>query len=60
MKNVEDEDAGEISEAESPLLLSRDPKDWKVTNRSLNALQSQDDPKYFTLEPRSLRCSRSL
>ncbi|CUS11701.1 unnamed protein product [Tuber aestivum] len=27
--SVEDEDTGEISEAESPLLLSRDPKDWK-------------------------------
>ncbi|KAL7271343.1 Zuotin [Rhizina undulata] len=29
VKNVEDEDAGEISEPEDPMLLSRDPKDWK-------------------------------
>ncbi|EWC44202.1 hypothetical protein DRE_06947 [Drechslerella stenobrocha 248] len=28
-KNVEDADSGEISEPEDPLLLSRDPKDWK-------------------------------
>lgn len=30
VKNVEDEDAGEISEPEDPAMLSRDPKDWKV------------------------------
>ncbi|KAF8246268.1 DnaJ-domain-containing protein, partial [Wilcoxina mikolae CBS 423.85] len=29
VKNVEDEDAGEISEPEDPAMLSRDPKDWK-------------------------------
>ncbi|KAF3901890.1 Zuotin [Orbilia brochopaga] len=28
-KNVEDADSGEISEPEDPLLLQRDPKDWK-------------------------------
>ncbi|KAF3934401.1 Zuotin [Dactylellina cionopaga] len=28
-KNVEDADSGEISEPEDPMLLSRDPKDWK-------------------------------
>jgi DnaJ family protein C protein 2 len=29
-KKVEDEDSGEISEAEDPMMLSRDAKDWKV------------------------------
>ncbi|KAF2500665.1 DnaJ-domain-containing protein [Lophium mytilinum] len=29
VKKVEDEDAGEISEPEDPLMLSRDAKDWK-------------------------------
>lgn len=33
VKNVEDDDVGEISEPESPLLLQRDPKDWKVSMR---------------------------
>lgn len=29
-KKVEDEDDGEISEPEDPLMLQRDAKDWKV------------------------------
>lgn len=29
-KKVEDEDAGDISEEEDPLMLQRDAKDWKV------------------------------
>jgi DnaJ family protein C protein 2 len=29
-KKVEDEDDGEISEPEDPMMLSRDAKDWKV------------------------------
>ena len=29
-KNVEDDDAGEISEPEDPMMLQRDAKDWKV------------------------------
>ena len=29
-KKVEDDDSGEISEAEDPMMLSRDAKDWKV------------------------------
>jgi DnaJ homolog subfamily C member 2 len=29
-KKVEDEDSGEISEPEDPMMLSRDAKDWKV------------------------------
>ena len=30
VKKIEDEDAGEISEPEDPLMLQRDAKDWKV------------------------------
>lgn len=29
-KKVEDDDSGEISEAEDPMMLARDAKDWKV------------------------------
>jgi DnaJ family protein C protein 2 len=29
-KKVEDDDSGEISEPEDPMMLSRDAKDWKV------------------------------
>jgi DnaJ family protein C protein 2 len=31
VKKVEDDDSGEISEAEDPLMLQRDAKDWKVS-----------------------------
>lgn len=30
VKKVEDDDAGEISEPEDPMMLQRDAKDWKV------------------------------
>ena len=30
VKKVEDDDSGEISEAEDPMMLSRDAKEWKV------------------------------
>lgn len=30
VKKIEDDDLGEISEAEDPMMLSRDAKDWKV------------------------------
>jgi len=30
VKKVEDDDAGEISEQEDPIMLQRDAKDWKV------------------------------
>jgi DnaJ family protein C protein 2 len=30
VKKVEDDDSGEISEPEDPLMLQRDAKDWKV------------------------------
>lgn len=32
VKKVEDDDAGEISEPEDPMMLSRDAKDWKVSS----------------------------
>lgn len=32
VKKVEDDDLGEISEAEDPMMLSRDAKDWKVNS----------------------------
>lgn len=35
-KKVEDDDSGEISEAEDPMMLSRDAKDWKVCFASLS------------------------
>ena len=31
VKKVEDDDSGEISEPEDPLMLQRDAKDWKVS-----------------------------
>jgi hypothetical protein len=56
VKKVEDDDLGEISEAEDPMMLARDAKDWKVN------ITSGYKPRSFTnsrQEPRSLRCSRS-
>jgi DnaJ homolog subfamily C member 2 len=32
VKNIENEDLGEISEPEDPVMLARDAKDWKVGN----------------------------
>ena len=41
VKRVEDDDGGEISEREDPLMLQRDAKDWKVRfKRSLEAIVS--------------------
>lgn len=31
VKKVEDDDSGEISEPEDPMMLARDAKDWKVS-----------------------------
>ena len=39
MKKVEDDDAGEISEPEDPLMLQRDAKDWKVSLYSVTITQ---------------------
>ena len=33
VKKVEDDDSGDISEPEDPMMLSRDAKDWKVSFR---------------------------
>ena len=38
MKKVEEDDSGEISEPEDPMMLSRDPKDWKVLLQLLCAI----------------------
>ena len=37
VKKVEDDDDGEISEAEDPMMLSRDAKDWKVSFAPTNS-----------------------
>ncbi len=37
VKKVEDDDSGEISEPEDPMMLSRDAKDWKVSSSQLGA-----------------------
>lgn len=37
-KNVEEEDAGEISEPEDPMMLQREAKDWKVRHGSRPSL----------------------
>jgi hypothetical protein len=54
VKKVEEEDAGEISEPEDPLLLSRDAKDWKVSSLAI-----KPEPYLtfylFVAGPRSLR-----
>lgn len=34
MKKVEDDEADDISEAEDPIMLQREAKDWKVCNFS--------------------------
>jgi hypothetical protein len=56
VKKVEDDDLGEISEAEDPMMLARDAKDWKV-------FQPFDLCHEVLLtpikEPRSLRRPRS-
>src|ERR1700747_2668272 len=40
VKKVEDDDSGEISEPEDPMMLSRDAKDWKVCFSKLDAVQA--------------------
>jgi len=56
VKKVEDDDSGEISEAEDPMMLSRDAKDWKVRFLVCN----HKDMANLPIESRSLRCSRSV
>ena len=59
VKKVEDDDVGEISEPEDPLMLQRDAKDWKVVSLFVHF------PSVRPLMPsiagtRSLRCPRPL
>lgn len=35
VKKIEDDDSGEISEPEDPLMLQRDAKDWRVRHRTV-------------------------
>lgn len=56
VKKVEDDDSGEISEPEDPMMLSRDAKDWKVIFRICVKIALTDP----TAEPRSLCRPRSL
>lgn len=43
VKKVEDDDSGEISEAEDPMMLSRDAKDWKVSTTPVYSRASLND-----------------
>jgi DnaJ family protein C protein 2 len=38
-KKVEDDDSGEISEPEDPMMLARDAKDWKACSTSVHSLK---------------------
>ncbi len=42
VKKTEDDDAGEISEPEDPLMLQREAKDWKVIQYERNLLHCSD------------------
>ena len=54
VRKVEDDDPGEISEEEDPIMLSRDAKDWKVGGACGLPLLSAD----HLSESRPLRCTR--
>jgi DnaJ family protein C protein 2 len=58
VKKVEDDDSGDISEDEDPLMLQRDAKDWKVNYRTL-LRSTYHDANNSTTEPRPLRRPRS-
>ena len=40
VKKVEDDDSGEISEEEDPLLLQREAKDWKVRTPAMCVIRN--------------------
>lgn len=40
VKKVEEDDAGEISEPEDPVMLQRDAKDWKVSTTTIPLIYS--------------------
>lgn len=56
VKKVEDDDSGEISEPEDPMMLSRDAKDWKVMFWVLTQVAMTNS----LTESRSLCCPRPL
>ena len=56
VKKVEDDDSGEISEPEDPMMLSRDAKDWKVRFGIFLKIVFTN----LATEPRSLCRPRSL
>jgi DnaJ family protein C protein 2 len=56
VKKSEDDDDGEISEPEDPLMLARDAKDWKVSLLRFVHNSITDD----LTGTRSLRCARSI
>lgn len=64
VKKMEDDDDGEISEEEDPLMLSRDAKDWKVCYLLSLSLHYHSTNRVIltmsTLGSRPLRCSRPL
>lgn len=55
VKQTEDEDAGELSEPEDPVMLQRDAKDWKVCTFAI--LICAGHVLTHLKEPRSLRRS---
>lgn len=57
VKKVEDDDVGEISEPEDPLMLQRDAKDWKVVS-PFTSLPSVLLLIISAVGTRSLRCPR--
>lgn len=59
VKKVEDVDDGEISEAEDPMMLGRDAKEWKVGLRC-SILDMDNILIIYSTATRSLRCSRSV
>lgn len=62
VKKVEDDDDGEISEEEDPLMLGRDAKDWKVCHPLpfFAYVVGRITLMTSTSGPRSLRCPRPL
>lgn len=56
VKKVEDVDDGEISEAEDPMMLGRDAKDWKVGLRC-GIFDIDHVLIIYLIATRSLRCS---
>lgn len=58
VKKVEDDDGGDISEPEDPLMLQRDAKDWKVIFALISSPPLPRPSLTFFSGTRPLRCSR--